>query len=75
MDDADRAEFHESEFHKFLLTGNANAVKNLETPRADCSNLCVECGQPIPAKRLKIFPGALRCVKCQEELESEGKTK
>ena len=30
---------------------------------------CVDCGQPIPAERLKAHPTALRCVACQSRYE------
>ena len=28
--------------------------------------ICVDCDEPIPYKRLQIFPGARRCVRCRE---------
>ena|ERR1051326_2903213 len=30
---------------------------------------CVDCGQPIPEKRLEAIPWAARDVKCEEQLE------
>lgn len=33
--------------------------------------VCLNCGQPIPDKRLQAVPWARYCVKCQEELASE----
>ncbi len=30
---------------------------------------CVNCGQPIPEKRLEALPWAARCVKDEEQLE------
>jgi RNA polymerase-binding transcription factor DksA len=30
--------------------------------------LCVDCGQPIPARRLEILPHATQCVRCAELL-------
>lgn len=38
------------------------------TIRKDCS----DCGEPIPAKRLKANPQATRCVECQEKYERKG---
>ena len=32
--------------------------------------ICVNCNEPISAKRLEIFPYAARCIACQEALES-----
>ncbi|HEX6459463.1 MAG TPA: TraR/DksA C4-type zinc finger protein [Thermoleophilaceae bacterium] len=31
---------------------------------------CVDCGDRIPAARLKALPDAQRCVSCQRELEA-----
>ena len=31
--------------------------------------LCDACGQPIPAERLELFPGAILCVTCQQAAE------
>ncbi|AUG53925.1 TraR/DksA family transcriptional regulator [Thalassospira marina] len=31
---------------------------------------CVECGEPIPDARRKALSGALRCIDCQNELET-----
>ena len=30
---------------------------------------CDECGEPIPEQRLRLFPAARLCVKCQEEFD------
>ena len=32
---------------------------------------CADCGQPIPAARLRALPFALRCLACQERFEGE----
>lgn len=31
--------------------------------------VCAECGEPIPAQRLKAVPGATRCRACQADFE------
>lgn len=36
---------------------------------------CEDCGEPIPEQRLKLFPAARLCVKCQEELDQYEKIK
>ena len=33
---------------------------------------CEDCGNPIPAARLKANPAALRCVPCQTKFERGG---
>lgn len=30
---------------------------------------CEDCGEPIPEQRLKLFPAARLCVRCQEEAD------
>ncbi len=31
--------------------------------------ICEECGEPIPEQRLRLFPAARLCVRCQEEYD------
>lgn len=33
--------------------------------------VCLDCGEPIPAARLRILPTACRCVVCQEEADAD----
>lgn len=35
----------------------------------DALGICVDCGGPIPWARLDAFPGAVRCIGCQEASE------
>jgi hypothetical protein len=39
------------------------------------SRECIDCGQPIPDKRLAVKPYAVRCVLCQMEIGDVPKTK
>lgn len=32
--------------------------------------ICIDCGEEISPKRLKIFPDATRCILCQQALEN-----
>jgi len=34
---------------------------------------CEECGDPIPEQRLRLFPAARFCVRCQEEVDQHEK--
>lgn len=34
---------------------------------------CVDCGDPIPARRRELVAGCQRCADCQEEFEERGK--
>jgi len=33
--------------------------------------ICVDCGKPIPQKRLQILPFALRCINCERKREQQ----
>lgn len=49
-----------------LLTEVLGALKRLDE---GTYGLCVNCGQPIPEKRLEAIPWASRDVKCEAQLE------
>jgi hypothetical protein len=34
---------------------------------------CDECGEPIPAARIKLLPGVRACAPCAEELERQAR--
>lgn len=44
----------------------------LDRVQAGEYGICVECENPIPAKRLAAAPEATRCVRCQEAVERGG---
>jgi len=41
----------------------------LERLKAGYYGECEECGEPIPEQRLRLFPAARLCVRCQEEAD------
>ncbi len=49
-----------------LLTEVMRALKRIEE---GTYGRCVDCGQPIPEKRLLVIPWAARCIKDEERLE------
>jgi len=49
-----------------LLTMVRQALKRIEQ---GTYGICVDCGQPIPEKRLEAIPWAARCIKDEEKLE------
>jgi DnaK suppressor protein len=49
-----------------LLTEVQEALKRIEE---GTYGKCVNCGQPIPEKRLEAIPWAARDVKCEQQLE------
>jgi DnaK suppressor protein len=36
---------------------------------------CEDCGDPIPEQRLRLFPAARLCVRCQEEADQYEKVR
>ena len=40
-------------------------IEALETIDAGRYGVCKDCGKEIPAERLFLVPGALRCISCQ----------
>jgi DnaK suppressor protein len=49
-----------------LLTEVLLALKRIDD---GTYGICVNCGKPIPEKRLEAIPWAARDIKCEEELE------
>ena len=49
-----------------LLTEVQRALERIEN---GTYGKCIDCGQPIPEKRLEAIPWAARCVKDEERLE------
>src|SRR5438105_13130211 len=49
-----------------LLTEVERALERIEQ---GTYGICVNCGQPIPERRLEAIPWAARDVKCEEQLE------
>ena len=49
-----------------LLTEVEDALKRIED---GTYGKCVDCGRPIPEKRLEAIPWAARDVECEEQLE------
>ena len=49
-----------------LLTEVQQALERIEN---GTYGKCVNCGQPIPEKRLEAIPWAARDVRCEQELE------
>src|SRR3989440_2432457 len=49
-----------------LLTEVQHALERIEN---GTYGQCINCGQPIPEKRLEALPWAARDVKCEQQLE------
>ncbi len=47
-------------------------LKTLETIHNGQYGICLDCGEPIPEKRLAAKLTALRCLECQKEWEKNG---
>ncbi len=44
-------------------------LRALEAIDKGTYGVCIDCGQPIAEKRLKVYPDATRCLACQEASE------
>src|SRR3954467_5171552 len=55
------------------MTRDLQEFRTLEAARermkAGEYGICMDCGSDIAFERLKAFPGALRCIQCQERHE------
>jgi DnaK suppressor protein len=64
---------HDDELAAITMDRLAHDLKLIEDALADIDagrhGTCVECEQPIAAKRLKALPVATRCIDCQARLE------
>ncbi|MBF0283603.1 MAG: TraR/DksA C4-type zinc finger protein [Magnetococcales bacterium] len=69
MDEMDYCQQEEEAFRaSAVLRAQALAENYLSRRHGD--GHCLECGDTIPASRLKAIPGARRCLPCQQDWES-----
>lgn len=73
MDSADRAILENESFVNSALHHQRQRREKAELHHEpkDSVQYCIDCGEPIPAARLKAVPGALRCVECQRLFEQQ----
>ncbi|MBM3222160.1 MAG: TraR/DksA family transcriptional regulator [Candidatus Rokubacteria bacterium] len=64
---------HDDELAAINVERLARDLKLIDRALADIDagryGVCVECEEPIAAKRLKVLPFATRCVECQAKSE------
>lgn len=41
---------------------------------ADAYGICIDCAEPVPYARLRAYPAAKRCIRCQEIHEASRMT-
>jgi DnaK suppressor protein len=68
MDDRDAAA---SMVNRFSVT-LAEVTRSLRLIDEDSYGNCSRCERPIAVKRLQIIPWAAYCVRCQEQIETDG---
>jgi len=73
----DRAHLLHEEFIRLRLNNMeydqlGQVEEALDRIRAGDYGCCLECGQPISARRLKALPWARYCLICQERLSQAG---
>ena len=56
-----------------LFDRHINQIRDIEAAttrmREKVFGICEECGEDIPFDRLKAYPTAKRCVRCQQQRE------
>lgn len=68
IDDADRAsEQTERELESIL---GKRGHRRAGVGPMNGERLCADCAAPIPPRRLEVHPEAMRCVSCQENVET-----
>ena len=68
----DQAQENDELFRRVSLDKHFSQQPNTGAIRVLRPTNCADCGEPIPAKRLKANPQATRCVECQTEYERTG---
>lgn len=66
-DAADEAQKREADNLAAALAGLRLPAPGEQIKDASGAVVCIECGEPIPEKRLAAEPKACRCTACQEE--------
>lgn len=67
MDEADQAKNYESRHRDMAIKHALAKARTLETPCEIAGvRYCVDCCDPIPHKRLKALPHAVRCLDCEQ---------
>ena len=70
MDIADHAQLQqERELRRSIDTAVGSLPAAVRVPAGGRD--CAACGDPIPMQRLRVLPGARRCVGCQLEHERD----
>jgi DnaK suppressor protein len=66
-------DFDETQKEQSLLVNQqallTEVIRALERIEQGTYGICVDCGRPIPEKRLEAIPWAARDVQCEEQLE------
>lgn len=72
MDEVDRSAAAE-EFDRAAALARALGARPRGEQQRDTQGIivCLDCGEPIPAARLRVLPNAVRCVECQAEHDGE----
>lgn len=74
VDVFDRAQMREQKDRELAI--QAALQSGRETERPDEENgirYCLDCGEPIPNKRLEARPEAVRCVECKDIKDKRSK--
>ena len=64
MDDADRAQ-------EIIDIGIAESIARVAKANGRSAHFCIDCDTRIPEARRIAYPGCLRCVECQQDIEGK----
>lgn len=70
MDEIDIGNQHAELFRKNAIDAARHSLRE-PSLYIDGEKCCIDCEQPIPAKRLIANPDAVRCISCQTGKERE----
>jgi RNA polymerase-binding protein DksA len=61
------------DFALSLVSSEQEALSEVESAikriKDGTYGICIDCGQPIPDKRLEALPASARCIECQSKSE------
>jgi len=70
MDDVDRAKDLEVAARQRAIDQVVHRCQETPLLNDDYQRICLDCGTLIPMPRLLVMPHAVRCVACQQNLET-----
>jgi phage/conjugal plasmid C-4 type zinc finger TraR family protein len=74
VDEADIATEQDRIFREALIHSHINRLKG-DVLVIDDKYFCLDCGEEIEERRVKVLGACSRCITCQESYEESGRAK